>query len=338
MNRCAGSLNVMTTSICNLRCAYCFAAGAMRKSGNKVMGSADFHRAVDYHARWELQTFKFVGGEPTLHPEFVEQLEVLSRADRIRKVFVYTNLSCEDTALRALMALSAAKEVELLVNVNPREDIGETLFQKVVSNLEFLKLERVLGRSRVGFAIGVNVYRPNFDCLYALDLCRRLQCNLRFSYVTPLEFSGIALREYFEVAAAFAVNLVECASANKVLAYVDCNYVPVCCYSEEQYRTVRTKANFDKTFCDLPTPLSITPDQTVAPCFVVEELGTLAMDLDVPPAEMARAMTRQLVSGTAPDLFAECRRCPLKRFQGAACGCPGFRKNLSRRGPADQLG
>lgn len=338
MNRYAGSLNVRTTNACNLQCSYCFAVDAMQKSGNKIMTSDDFRRAVDYHVRWGLQTFKIVGGEPTRHPQFLEQLEVLSREDQIRKVFIYTNLSCEETALQALMALSVGKDVALLVNVNPREDIGEALFQKVVKNLEFLKLYKVLGRSRVGFAIGVNVYRPDFDCMYALDLCRRLQCNLRFSYVTPLDFSRIALREYFEAAAAFAANLVELAITKKVLVYVDCNYVPVCCYTEEQYRTVRTRASFSKTFCDLPTPLSITPDQTVVPCFVVEELGALAMDQEVSPVEMAEAMNRQLVSGMAPDLFAECRQCSLKRFQGAACGCPGFRKNLSMGGPARQTG
>jgi hypothetical protein len=322
----AGSLNVMLTGACNLRCAYCFASGTMAQARSKLMDWDDLGRVVDYHLRWGLRSFKIVGGEPTLHPRFLDLLDLLAGEEQIEHLFVYTNLLCDVAVLDGLMALSADKEVELLVNLNPRSDIGQARYQATVDNLNHLKMNKVLGRSRASFAIGINVYRPDFDYSYALDLCRRLQCNLRYSYVTPLDFEGIALQDYYRTAAAFAVRLAEDAFEKHVYAYVDCNYVPVCCYTDEQYEVIRTKSSFTRIACDLPTPLSITPDMSVIPCFVVEELGALEFDPDTSPAEMAEALARQISAGIVPDLFDECQRCHLKRYRGTVCGCPGFRK------------
>lgn len=326
MKQAACSLNVMLTGACNLRCNYCFASGAIEQANTEFMSWPDLGRVVEYHVRWGLKSLKIVGGEPTLHPRFLDFLDVLRAQEQIEHLFVYTNLLCDAAVLDGLMALSAHQEVELLVNLNPRSDIGDARYQATVENLKRLKLNKVLGNSRVNFAIGINVYRPDFDDSYAMDLCRRLQCNLRYSYVTPLSFAGIDLKDYFQAAAAYTVSLAENAFEKGVFAYIDCNYVPVCCYTDEQYETIRTKSSFAKTACDLPTPLSIKPDMTVIPCFVVEELGALEFDLETSPAEMTEAIARTIVEGTVPNLFDECRDCCLKRYQGAVCGCPGFRK------------
>lgn len=78
------------TSACNLDCPICYTVN--KNEGAHVMSRAEFQRVLD-HLRGqheEIDIINFTGGEPTLHPELPEFLE-MSRAAGIERLTVSTN-------------------------------------------------------------------------------------------------------------------------------------------------------------------------------------------------------------------------------------------------------
>ncbi len=77
------------TGRCQLACVHCYAESAPGR-GHGGMTGADWRRVLDQAVACGVGAVQFIGGEPTLHPEFVELVEhALSAGFRVE---VYTNL------------------------------------------------------------------------------------------------------------------------------------------------------------------------------------------------------------------------------------------------------
>jgi radical SAM protein with 4Fe4S-binding SPASM domain len=67
------------TRKCNLNCPHCYIDGGLSRSNE--MSSSDFHRIIDEMADMGVWAVAFTGGEPTLHPDFVELVNHARRRD-----------------------------------------------------------------------------------------------------------------------------------------------------------------------------------------------------------------------------------------------------------------
>src|SRR5688500_10312168 len=82
--------NFIITNTCNLSCPFCFASEHMdgEASGSTArMSLEEFRRQLGFAG---VQVVRFCGGEPTLHPDFIEML-TLALAEPRRMVFLMTN-------------------------------------------------------------------------------------------------------------------------------------------------------------------------------------------------------------------------------------------------------
>ena len=81
--------NILLTEVCNMNCAYCFAKETMMAPPKKEMSLADFERLLVFLKNNRQNEVRLMGGEPTLHSQFKEIVDLaLSHS---LKVKIFTN-------------------------------------------------------------------------------------------------------------------------------------------------------------------------------------------------------------------------------------------------------
>ncbi len=108
--------NVLLTEICNRRCPYCFAQHAMARGDARTMSLAEVVRVADLLVASRAARVGILGGEPTLHPDFVDILPYL--LSRGLRATVFTNGLASEETVAALSAIAPGAKVTYVVNVN----------------------------------------------------------------------------------------------------------------------------------------------------------------------------------------------------------------------------
>ncbi|MFC1611607.1 radical SAM protein, partial [Myxococcota bacterium] len=81
--------NLIITNACNLSCPFCFASEYRVSEPSRVsqMSVEELQTQIGFAG---VDTVRFCGGEPTLHPDFVEMLTITLDPPG-RRAFVMTN-------------------------------------------------------------------------------------------------------------------------------------------------------------------------------------------------------------------------------------------------------
>ena len=64
--------NLSITNTCNKKCVYCFASDTLGEYGKTHMNITVFEKALEYLERSNLGQIRLLGGEPSLHPDFID--------------------------------------------------------------------------------------------------------------------------------------------------------------------------------------------------------------------------------------------------------------------------
>ena len=118
------SWNMNTT--CNYRCSYC----TQRFVDSRAQWARDLPRFIEAFCElsgdWEL---KLSGGEPFLHPNFIEAVTALANAGR--RISVVTNLSAKEGTLRAFAAATKARPGVISASLHLEYDQPAAFLTKV---------------------------------------------------------------------------------------------------------------------------------------------------------------------------------------------------------------
>lgn len=108
--------NLMVTTSCNLKCAYCFAMDMMAEAHQHLMEWPMFISLLDWIDKGEVPhlSIQLMGGEPTLSPLLPSMLVELER--RVRKVIIFSNATLPID--EKVVELSWNNGVEWVVNAN----------------------------------------------------------------------------------------------------------------------------------------------------------------------------------------------------------------------------
>mgnify|MGYP003313974964 CR=1 FL=1 len=63
--------NIAILNYCNLKCEYCFADDMIQEESTSII-IEDYQRILEFLSRGPQNYVGIIGGEPTLHPEFIE--------------------------------------------------------------------------------------------------------------------------------------------------------------------------------------------------------------------------------------------------------------------------
>jgi MoaA/NifB/PqqE/SkfB family radical SAM enzyme len=263
--------NLFLLGRCNLRCSYCFAEGYRtdltgRKGENGgaggVMRLETYARILDFLKKSGVPIVSLIGGEPTLHPEFIPFINLALQKGLT--VSVKTNAFWGEKVAEEILRLPA-DGIHYLLNINSPQALGARRWQRVAENAR-----RMRGRN-VDFQF--NVYGPDFSWDGFLDLAKAVRPNRivwSLSNMVKGEGNGspagpLAVREqYSKRILAFLV-----AAGEAGIPTVGVHGVTPCMFFEEDYQTLLAYGGTLESICR--PVFDILPDRSVLYCFPMSE-------------------------------------------------------------------
>ena len=221
--------NIMLTDVCNLQCPYCFANEFVNHNRNDITIDT-FKQALNFAATDKSSKLGLIGGEPTLHPQFREILQILIDDQRFNNIIIYTN---------GIRIGEFAKELshpkfKMLINCNSENDIGSVAYKKIVDNLELLIHDYYMKEK---ITLGFNLYKPDFEYDYIMNLLRHYDLHsVRISVVVPND----AQKRNFDVTSYFSsikprlIEFFHSALCEHIIPWFDCNKIPSCLITNKE--------------------------------------------------------------------------------------------------------
>lgn len=131
-------VNWMITTMCNYQCSYCFNREGI--DGSKFVPLHNIINAIDNFAALNRPSYDFVlaGGEPTIHPRFLDIVYLLRSKfqKRLNKIQIITNGSAKIEFFQRLYEMSDDVPFEIIISIHPEEVKPEHIYEvaRIVSN------------------------------------------------------------------------------------------------------------------------------------------------------------------------------------------------------------
>ena len=214
--------NLIVTEVCNLSCACCFArdtlAGDSRAPDAFSMALETFDGCLEFLQRSGIQQARLLGGEPTLHPRFLELVErVLARR---MSLMVFSNGMAPAVVVERLAALPA-EACQVMLNATAAQAAPPAVARR---QREFLM--RLGPRCR----LGANIDRVEIDLAPLLALIAETGCNplvrLGLAHPTRSGSNRSLSPKQYPLAGRKILEFARQAARAGVRVDFDCGFVP----------------------------------------------------------------------------------------------------------------
>jgi hypothetical protein len=314
-----GVANLSISTVCNQNCAYCFTVdhllddnpgGAQDPMTEQGFMPVDaFQERLDFLKRSNIQDVRLLGGEPTLHPHFIELIKLARAADM--RIVVFTNGLVSEEVLASLETLPL-DQCTVMVNVNqPSEPGPDDLFHQRRETLRRLG-ERALP--------GFNIYRLDCRMDFLPSLVNETGCKptIRLGMAQPCltgENRTIHPNQYRAVAVKI-VRLARIAAKAGVKLDFDCGFVR-CMFSDDDLDALRSAGANVGWQCN--PILDVDIRGVVIHCYPLSQLARLPLSSESDAAALRRVFEARARPYRLAGVFKECSICPFK----ASGECPG---------------
>lgn len=328
--------NIMLTDTCNLHCPYCFANEFVNYDQNEISMEA-FRLAKEFilgdgtHDRVGL-----IGGEPTTHSCFESILRDLYSDERVKRVVLYTN----GVFLDKYLNLMTHPKMRILVNCNSKNDIGRDNFRRIRNNLDELILSREF---RDPITLGINMYHPEFDYSYIIELLLRYKMNhVRVSITVPnLDATrNTDAYPYFESIKPRMTVFFEELLENGIVPNFDCNKIPHCLVSDDDIKILKKylsnpklkklfdKSNLSNSVVTCRPVIDIRQDLTAVRCFGLSSCTKQKITDFANISDLENYYTRTVDAFACNTVYAErCINCQERKVMHCYGGCLAFKQN-----------
>jgi hypothetical protein len=290
--------NIAITAACNLNCRYCFAQPEFSAYGEDArhMPMSLFRKALDFVRRSNIAQIRILGGEPTLHPQFMDFMESAQATGL--PVRLFSNGAVPDEALEYL-SRTVKERVTLIVNVTRLSD---------PKNPDSPVLENTLARLGDKVIPGFNISDERQELRPLFDLISRhgLQNRIRLGMTHPCmgasneHLPSRSLMKTGRMVAEFAKH----AAQKRIQINLDCGFVP-CLFPGVHLSELGLLADMG-THCQ--PILDILPDGRAIACYALSHWGR--MDLNDATADALReAFSRSLSAFRPVGIFKACSGC-----------------------------
>ena len=311
-------MNLIINDTCNRACPYCFARskvglsdGPARPDG-KDISLENFERYLEFHVRSAVPQLKLLGGEPTLHPEF---LEFLRRAhERGLDTLVFSNGLWPRKVQDGLRSISLPEwKVRFLFNVN------EPHLQPPAQLAHAKESMKIAGAQG---GCGFNIYREDFDLQFIPDLidAARMSRDLRLGLASPIVGTENSFVEaaYFKVIGMRLVDELRKLEQRNVLGSFDCGF-PLCMFPEESLGSLTLNSRGFQSVCGYP--IDVGPDLTAWPCFPLSNFENVRLLDFQNAAELHAHYTKRLAGFRQLGTTEECLTCKFIKREQCCGGC-----------------
>ena len=250
--------NIILTTDCQRECSYCFAKEDRKKHVSFTIDS--FKTAAKFIATGS-KSINLLGGEPTLHKDFILMLEYLIAEDFMIQVFTNGMVSKETSRkITNLLNGIALRENQLFFAININEEKYRTA-EEIELQTNFLKAFGKLVYP------SFTIHDENTNLLFLIDLINKydLDPTIRLGLAMPIasKSNKYLLPEHYTAVASSIKDLSENSSDIKIT--LDCGF-PLCMFTLDEIAELSQNKNNDFAFI-CGHPLDIYPDLTVTNCF-----------------------------------------------------------------------
>ncbi|MGA3162049.1 MAG: radical SAM protein [Terracidiphilus sp.] len=328
-------MNLIINDTCNRACPYCFARskvglsdGSERADG-KDISLDNFERYLDFHVRSTTPQLKLLGGEPTLHPEF---LELLRRAhERNLPILVFTNGLWPRKIREGIQAIPLAEwKLKFLFNVNEPHLQPPSQMQHA---MECMKIVGPQGQC------GFNIYRQDFDLQFIADILDATQMNrdVRLGLASPIVGTDNSFinPDYFKAIGQRLLDQLRKLEERNVLGTFDCGF-PLCMFSEDDLGSLALITRGFQSVCGFP--IDVGPDLMAWPCFPLSNVENLPL-LDFKDAgELREHFAKKLEGMRRMGALDDCLSCKYLERKQCNGGCVAHTlKQWATQGDQDVL-
>ena len=322
--------NVLLTEKCVRACPYCFAKDYMSdKSEDSFLSWDNLLYLADFFEASNEPNFSLLGGEPTLHPDFVEF--VLYLQERGFHVTVFTSGILSESKL--------TETAEYLSRINPEKlSFVCNLNAPELSTAGQLKrIEDFFRAFRDHTSLGVNIYQLDFDLSYLFDAFIKfgIRKNLRIGLAHPIlgENNMFIKPADMRTMAERFMSFMPMFERYKVIPGFDCG-MPLCVFTDEElgrlFKVCRTNIKFG---CG--PAIDIGPQMDVWACFPLS--GYLKRSIyEFDDMREVAAFFKNQHHATrieASGLFLECDSCELFDEQLCMGGCVSHQLSQMKEEP-----
>ncbi|MCX6142123.1 MAG: 4Fe-4S cluster-binding domain-containing protein [Ignavibacteriales bacterium] len=296
--------NLILTSSCNNKCAYCFTNGAFLED----LTLKNLKEISPFISSFQNKKLNILGGEPSLNPEFITILQYLLSEEY--ELLIFTNGDISPSILVQLQGLMCGG-LEFVVNRTDNLLTANTI-----------RFYKALGHR---IKIGLTIFKSGQYVQHALREIEeyRLRKAIRIGIALPsyvLSSNTFLSREaYPQISNEIFPFLVECIGKG-IRPEFDCGF-PYCFFTDEQKDFFRDNAVDFASNCGLIP--DILPNQTVVPCFPLARFTT-GIDRKSSWAITKDEMDVSIAGVRGKSLYEACSACEYMESLQCSKGCAAF--------------
>ncbi len=305
--------NLSITNKCNKKCVYCFAGDTLSEFGSTHMDVAVFDRALDYLERSRMKQVRLLGGEPTLHPSFIEF--VTKSLERNFDILLFTNGLINNKVLQFLKDIPNDKLSLLLNTIHPNEK-NEPGTERQKHTMKELG-EKI--------AVGVNLFSDNQDLHYLLEyiiefgLKKEIRLGISHSVLSE---NNVFLhpKDYKKIGQKIALFKLEAQEYDITFGF-DCGFVP-CMFPPDSIELLKEELKKAGNCCH--PIVDLLTDGTFIACYPLNNNKKISLNKEVTAKENIALFEKSLEPYQTVGIYPYCSSCPLfsKQCNG---GCMAFR-------------
>ena len=249
--------NISIINKCNLKCKYCFAENMIQEPLD-YMTLETYQNILDILSKEENRENRkvgIIGGEPTLHPQFLEILKLtkIYSQQTDANVTLFTN----GIELNNFIGeIKKNKKLSILLNCNK---LTGDQYNKMLLNIDSLIA------NKCNFTLSCNIYLDCDDYSYLWNIIstRNLK-KIRCSVAAP---GGIYTNQYekfdyYKKLKPIFIKFIQDAKKYNCQIIYDCNQIPDCIFTKNELDLIE---GYKQGIC-FPV-FDITSDLKIHPCF-----------------------------------------------------------------------
>ncbi|MCP3921600.1 MAG: radical SAM protein [Desulfobacterales bacterium] len=244
--------NIILTDYCNQSCPYCFAK-KMMDGDSKNISIEKYRFAVDYLLRNNQKLIGLIGGEPTLHPDFVDLVDYIIKNNGIIRLF--TNGLIGDNNLINHLSNISKDKLHILVNLNDKN---------FYSKKQITYLNNVFENLNEKIVVGYNIYTETFSLEFHQQMINKFNLvkNIRLGLTSPNTGSDekdfIKNNNISTIANSIMTN-VDIVEQDDIMINLDCGFY-MCMFTTEQLGILMQKTMGFNSLCNPIIDIDINLD------------------------------------------------------------------------------
>lgn len=257
--------NILLTEKCVRSCPYCFAQKHMSSADDDYLTWEDLIYIIDLFDIENAKQISLLGGEPTMHPDYVDFVLYLAARN-----FHSTTFTC---GIMSPKKLKDAAEAFSKLDKNQYSFVCNLNHPDMSTDKENERIDDFMTTFTSQVTLSFNIFDINFTMDYLFEYIERFNLHrhirLGLAHPIPGENNSIISRDNFKIMGEKLTSYVPKLIEHDVSVGFDCGF-PMCIFTDEQLgKLMRVERGGDRKsvrFVCNPA-LDIGPDMNVWSCF-----------------------------------------------------------------------